>query len=106
GDDHSISASALHIIVAQAQKNLSLISRGGSVPKHLDRWNRTSRWSKTNIRRWRPGAKSLPMRRALWNKIRSEILDHPDGKKEVWLVLGRTLDKAALLTQLQKPANC
>ncbi len=45
------------------------------------------------------------MRRALWNKIRSEILDHPDGKKEVWLVLGRTLDKAALLTQLQKPAN-
>jgi hypothetical protein len=105
GDDHSVSASALHVIVAQAQKNLSLISRGGSVPKHLGRWNRTSRWSKTNIRRWRLGAESLPTKRALWDQIRSEILDHPDGKKEVWLVLGRALDKAALLDQLQKPAN-
>ncbi len=105
GDDHSVSASALHIIVAQAQKNLSLISRGGSVPKHIERWNREAKWAKTSIRRWRLGAKSLPTKLDLWNKIRSEILDHPDGKKEVWLVLGRTLDKAALLDQLQTPAH-
>jgi hypothetical protein len=105
GDDHSVSASALHIIVAQAQKNLSLISRGGSVPKHIARWNRESKWAKTNIRRWRLGAKSLPTKLDLWKRIRSEILDHPDGKKEVWLVLGRTLDKAALLDQLQTPPH-
>jgi superfamily II DNA or RNA helicase len=105
GEDHSVSASALHVIVAQAQKNLSLISRGGSVPMHLERWDRKSKWSKTNIRRWRLGAKSLPTKRDLWNRIRSEILDHPDGKKEVWLVLGRTLDKTALLDQLQTPGH-
>lgn len=104
GEDHTVSASALHVIVAQAQKNLSLISRGGSVPKHIARWNRESKWGKTNIRRWRLGAKSLPTKIDLWKRIRSEILDHPDGKKEVWLVLGRTLDKAALLDQLQTPA--
>jgi hypothetical protein len=34
-----------------------------------------------------------------------EILDHPDGTREVWLVLGKTLEKAALLTQLQEPAD-
>ena len=105
GDDHTVSASALHVIVAQAQKNLSLISRGGSVPKHIARWNRESKWAKTRIRRWRLGAKSLPTKLDLWKRIRSEILDHPDGKKEVWLVLGRTLDKAALLDQLQTPAH-
>ena len=105
GDDHSVSASALHVIVAQAQKNLSLISRGGSVPKHLKRWDRKSKWAKTSIRRWRLGANSLPTKLDLWNRMRSEILDHPDGKKEVWLVLGRTLDKAALLDQLQTPGR-
>jgi hypothetical protein len=41
----------------------------------------------------------------LWKRMRSEILDHPDGKKEVWLVLGRTSDKAALLDQLQTPGR-
>jgi len=105
GDDHSVSASALHVIVAQAQKNLSLISRGGSVPKHLKRWDRKSKWAKTSIRRWRLGANSLPTKLDLWKRMRSEILDHPDGKKEVWLVLGRTLDKAALLDQLQTPGR-
>lgn len=105
GDDHSVSASALHVIVAQAHKNLSLISRGGSVPKHLKRWDRKSKWAKTSIRRWRLGANSLPTKLDLWKRMRSEILDHPDGKKEVWLVLGRTLDKAALLDQLQTPGR-
>jgi len=105
GDDHSVSASALHVIVAQAQKNLSLISRGGSVPKHLKRWDRKSKWAKTSIRRWRLGANSLPTKLDLWKRMRSEILDYPDGKKEVWLVLGRTLDKAALLDQLQTPGR-
>jgi len=105
GENHAVSASALHVIVAQAQKNLSLISPGGSVPAHLSRWTRTSKWSDTNIRRWRFGGKSLPTKRQLWDKIRSEILDHPDGTREVWLVLGKTLEKAALLTQLKQPAD-
>jgi hypothetical protein len=103
GDDHSISASALHVVVAQAQKNLSLISRGGSEPAHLNRWTRDSNWPSSSIRRWRFGAVSLPTGHSLWTKIRSEILDHPDGKREVWLVLGRTLDKSALLAELKDP---
>jgi len=103
GENHSVSASALHIIVAQAQKNLSLISRGGSEPAHLNRWNRTSKWPGTSIRRWRFGRASLQTGHALWRELRSEILDYPEGKREVWLVLGKTLEKAALLNELQHP---
>jgi hypothetical protein len=103
GTDHLVSASALHIVVAQALKNLGLISRGGERPAHLDRWNRQSRWPGTRIHRWRFGRAGLPERHALWDKIRLEILDHPDGVREVWLVLGRTLEKDALLEQLRNP---
>ena len=103
GDNHFVSASALHIIVAQAQKNLTLMSRSGSVPGTLNRWTRESKWPKTRIRRWRIGAPSLPERDDLWEKIRSQILDHPDSAREVWLVLGKTLDKIELLNQLQNP---
>jgi superfamily II DNA or RNA helicase len=103
GSDHVVSASALHIVVAQALKNLSLISRGGSKPNHLNRWNRDSYWSGTQIRRWRVGRSSLPVREHLWAKLRLEILDHPLSEREVWLVLGRTLQKDVLLEQLKKP---
>jgi superfamily II DNA or RNA helicase len=103
GSDHVVSASALHIVVAQALKNLSLISRGGSEPMHLNRWNRNSYWSGTQIRRWRAGRSSLPVGEHLWEKLRLEILDHPLAEREVWLVLGRTLQKDVLLEQLKKP---
>jgi superfamily II DNA or RNA helicase len=105
GKDRSVSASALHDVVAQALKNLGVISRGGSLPKHLNRWNRTSMWSGTKISRWRYGSNTLPTGEKLWGKIRENILDHPDAEKEVWLVLGKTLEKAELVSQLKNPAQ-
>jgi len=103
GSDQVVSASALHIVVAQALKSLSLISRGGSEPMHLNRWSRGSYWSGTQIRRWRAGRSSLPVGEHLWEKLRLEILDHPLAERKVWLVLGRTLQKDVLLEQLKKP---
>jgi superfamily II DNA or RNA helicase len=100
GEDHKVSASALHEAVSQAVKNLSVLSRTGAKPKHINRWTRDSKWPGTNIRRWREGASSLPEREALWSRIRQEILDHPAGQREVWLVLGKTLRKESLLEQL------
>ena len=61
------------------------------------------KWPGTKIHRWRFGRKGLPTGHALWGKIRSEILDHPDSECEVWLVLGRTLERKALLEQLRNP---
>src|SRR5262249_5258525 len=101
GDNHRVSASALHEAVSQAIKNLSVLSGTSAKPRHLGRWNRTSNWPGTNIIRWRKGPSSLPEREPLWTKIRTEILNHPAAQKEVWLVLGRTLEKGALVEQLE-----
>jgi superfamily II DNA or RNA helicase len=105
GKDHVVSASALHDVVAQALKNLGVLSRSAAKPANLDRWNREAVWPGTRIRRWSYGAASLPIKEALWAKIRSDILDHPDGRKEVWLVVGQTLEKEALLGQLTDPSK-
>jgi hypothetical protein len=55
------------------------------------------------IHRWRKGANSIPEKETLWNRIRTEILDAPAGQREVWLVLGKTLEKESLLEQLKYP---
>jgi superfamily II DNA or RNA helicase len=105
GKNHKVSASALHEAVSQAIKNLSVLSRTGAKPEHISRWNRDSKWPGTKIHRWRKGANSLPEKDTLWNRIRTEILDAPVGQREVWLVLGKTLEKASLLEQLKDPTK-
>jgi len=102
GKKHKVSASSLHEAMSQAIKNLSVLSRTGAKPRHLSRWNRDSKWSRTRIHRWRRGSHSLPEREALWNRIRTEILDDPAAQREVWLVLGQTLEKASFLEQLKE----
>jgi hypothetical protein len=105
GKGRKVSASALHEAVAQALKNLGVFARAGEKPAHLNRWNRKSKWPGTNINRWRIGADSLPVEDKLWQKIRSDILEDPDGKREVWLVIGDTLDKKAFVKQLRNPES-
>jgi hypothetical protein len=100
-----VSASALHDAVAQAVKNLGIFSRGGATPQGIERWNPGSFWSRTHIRRWRFGSRTLPVGQQLWDKINQEILQHPEATREVWLVLGKTLDKSVLLDQLKDPAK-
>ena len=60
-------------------------------------------WSGTHIRRWRLGSRRLPTGQNLWNKIKEEILEYPNATREIWLVLGRTLEKASFLDQLNDP---
>jgi len=36
-------------------------------------------------------------------QIRSDIFEHPDATREVWLVVGDTLNKEALTKQLRGP---
>ncbi|SDF01932.1 DEAD/DEAH box helicase [Terriglobus roseus] len=101
GDENQVSASALHVVVAQALKNLGVLARSGPKPPEIARWNRKALWSTTKVLRWRRGTATLPEGEVLWEKIRSDVLDHPDGKKEVWLVLGASLSKDSLLEQLR-----
>jgi len=95
------SASALHDVVAQAIKNLNVSTPASEVPSKLEKWTRSEKWNNTKIARWRIGSNRLPEREALWSKIRSEILDHSQGQKEIWLVLGDTLEKADLMNRIK-----
>jgi superfamily II DNA or RNA helicase len=101
GTGNQVSASALHVVVSQALKNLGVLGRAGPKPPEIARWNRRAHWSTTEVLRWRRGAATLPEGEALWEMIRSEVLDHPEGRKEVWLVLGASLNKNRLLDQLR-----
>jgi superfamily II DNA or RNA helicase len=103
GEGRIVSASALHEAFAQALKNLGIFSRGAGAPNEIARWNPDSFWSGTRTRRWRLGSRRLPTGLDLWKKIKQEILEDPSSTREVWLVLGKTLEKAALIDQLQDP---
>jgi superfamily II DNA or RNA helicase len=105
GKGRKVSASALHEAVAQALKNLGVFSRAGAKPAHLNRWTRSSKWPGTSIKRWGIGSDKLPIQGELWKRIRTEILEHPDATREVWLVAGDTLDKTAFVEQLQNPES-
>jgi superfamily II DNA or RNA helicase len=105
GSGNLVSASALHVVVSQALKNLGVLGRAGPKPPEITRWNRQAYWSTTEVLRWRRGATTLPEGEDLWETIRSEVLDHPDGNKEVWLVLGASLNKKDLLEKLHDQAH-
>jgi superfamily II DNA or RNA helicase len=103
GEGNLVSASALHVVVAQALKNLGVLGRAGPVPPEIERWNRRAKWSTSATLRWRKGAVSLPEKANLWHRIRDEILNHPDGRKDVWLVAGQSLKRAELMRKLNAP---
>jgi hypothetical protein len=105
GSGNLVSASALHVVVSQALKNLGVLGRAGPKPPEITRWNRQAHWSTTDVIRWRRGGTTLPEGEDLWEMIRSEVLDHPDGSKEVWLVLGASLNKQDLLEKLHDQAH-
>jgi superfamily II DNA or RNA helicase len=91
----SLSASALHEVTAQALKNLGYLQPFfvGS-PKNLARWDGPWRGGRIGVvnRRIRRGNATGTQ---AWERIRAALRD-PDYSREVWLVLGHGLSKAAL----------
>ena len=93
------SASALHEVVSQALKNLSFLAKRRDPPTRVSNWTRSASWG-SNIKRWRHGDRRLPTGSRLWEKIRREVIDNPQSKIEVWLVLGNILQRQRLLEKL------
>jgi hypothetical protein len=91
GGGSKLSATAFHDLCSQASKNLVYL-RTNRFPDRIMTWNRDSFWNKTKIKRWIIGSARLPERKDLWMKLRHDILDHPAGHVEIWLVLGDGLE--------------
>jgi len=92
----NVSASALHEISQQAVKNLAFFQPYvTTAPKNLNSWNYS--WNgpqgKVSERIRRGGGTGT----TAWERIRAALRD-PHYSREVWLVLGQGLSKAALDT--------
>nr|WP_166636734.1 DEAD/DEAH box helicase family protein [Lysobacter terrigena] len=98
-----LSASALQEVVGQAVKNASFLSMlNMRSPPNLKNWGAPWRTGKTptgqvlnRIRRGPAGARDA------WSLLDRRIRA-PDTSREVWLVLGATMSKSALVQELAK----
>jgi len=92
-----LSASALHEVSAQAVKNLGYFQPYFvGEPKNLSRWDRPWRGPQGIVdSRIRHGGLSGS---AAWTRVR-DLLRDPQATREIWLVLGQGLSKAALDTE-------
>jgi hypothetical protein len=90
----NVSASALHEISQQAVKNLAFFQPYvTAAPKNLKRWNHAWNGPQGKVtRRIRHGGGTGT---AAWEQIRA-ALRNPNYTREVWLLLGQGLSKAAL----------
>lgn len=95
GDGSGISASAFHDVVSQAMKNLAYLTRNASTPKGARSWANDVFWNKTKIPRLLKGPAGLS-RTAIWNTIRSDIIDTANARLEVVLVTAGCCDVTKL----------
>lgn len=102
GKRSKVSASALHDVVSQAMKSLRYMTIGNEDAPDTGYWG--SEWSTGKYgpaSRLRRGD-ALASGADYWAATDSVIQSHA-ATREVWLVLGRSMSKAALTAELQKP---
>jgi len=87
GRGAKLSASAFHDLCSQAAKNLVYV-RTSRLPINIKTWRRNALWPGTRIQKWMKGNAVLPEKERVWKKLWDEILQHPSGEVEVWLVMG------------------
>ena len=74
-DGKAVSASAFHDVVAQAMKNLVDPTRNSEVPAGVNSWESNGKWNKTGVQRVYRAPDAFPQKKALWKKIKSEIIE-------------------------------
>jgi len=98
-DTRKYSASALHVITAQAIKNLPYLQPLTELRPPTNYWSnpwKPDAGDSPSTRRLRVGAKESGAK--VWDRIRSCVSD-PQTEREVWIVLGNCLSKDALRTE-------
>ena len=88
GDGKAVSASAFHDVVAQAMKNLVYLTRNAEVPSGVCSWEPNGKWNKTGVPRVYRAPHPVPQKKALWKKIKSEIIE--SSTPELFVVLVTT----------------
>lgn len=109
-DKPGVSASKLHDVCAQAVKNLEFLRFGGRpMTGRVKKWSNPWKAATAKDKQQDPGYEVEPrIRRGSTDadtfvSRTNELLGQPNTQREVWLVLGRILSKAAFEEQLGKP---
>jgi len=92
-----LSASVFHDLCSQAAKNLVYL-RTARQPPMVHTWTKSAKWEGTQIKKWIKSNGVSKQGHALWEHLKSEILEHPKGRVEVWLVMGNGLEVKELQT--------
>lgn len=101
GSNTKYSASALQEVTSQATKNIKYLNSYNELPRgRMTKWN--SQWKGNNL--------MVKKRIRRPNNIHAKetmdrldkIIQNPNSTKEVWLVLGKTLQRSKLLEALEK----
>src|SRR5262245_8687535 len=108
-DGQSLSASAFHDVCGQALNNLGVLTpQWNQCPKNLSIWNQS--WKHTDIgevkSRVRRPAQGMRAHQ-IWREI-ERVVRHPTATREVWVVMGAGLSRAAFESNQRKehpPAN-
>lgn len=102
-DGKAVSASAFHDVVAQAMKNLVYLTRNTEVPKGVNSWGTNGKWGKTGVQRVYRAPNAFPQKQALWNKIKSEIIESSAPQLFVVLVTTGCCDLDELKAAVNDP---
>ena len=103
GGGKKISASAFHDVVAQAMKNLVYLTRSSEVPAGVGTWWRAAKWNKTSVPRLYRAPNGIPVKVALWKKIKSDIIGSSNPELYVVLVTTGCCDINALTEAVADP---
>ena len=102
-DGKAVSASAFHDVVAQAMKNLVYLTRNSEVPAGVNSWESNGKWNKTGVQRVYRAPDAFPQKKALWKKIKSEIIESSAPQLFVVLVTTGCCDLDELTAAVNDP---
>lgn len=105
GKGSSISASAFHDVIAQAMKNLVYLGRGSETPDGAQSWTRSTYWNNTKIPRLYQAPPRSQTGIALWQKLRSDIIERADAQLHVVLVTTGCCDLKELQKAIKYPSK-
>ncbi len=100
-DRRLYSASALHDVASQAIKNLPYLQPLAEIRPPTGSWIRPWKHPSGNGQTNRLRVGTYSSAPEMWSRVR-EITSTPTGEREVWLVLGQSLSKEAVIRQAEK----
>ena len=100
-DASQVSASALYDVCSQANKNLGFLRYGGrELPGRVRKWGKPWKGSKESAYTVSPRIRRGPASSAQFLADLNGVLAKPGTRREMWLVLGKTLSKGDLRREL------